>query len=139
MLLFPEEAWAVATIWAEARGEPQPGKVGVAEVIRNRAARHYSSDGTIAGTVLHPLQFSCWNTHDGNRLLAATIDSDDPVVVLCREAWAEAEAGSDFTLGALLYYNPQAPEILRKGPPPWVRQCRETARLGRHRFLVPLA
>jgi spore germination cell wall hydrolase CwlJ-like protein len=44
--------------WSEAAGEPFEGKVAVLRVVRNRMALHYQSDGTVAGTVLHPAAFS---------------------------------------------------------------------------------
>jgi spore germination cell wall hydrolase CwlJ-like protein len=133
MRLFPAEAWAVATIWAEARGEPQEGRQAVAEVIRDRTAQRYASDGTVAGTVLAPYQFSGWNSRDPNRVLAAGLDDDDPLVVLCQIAWLDALKGSDLAHGALLYFNPAA-----VAEPDWVADSREVARIGRHVFYVPL-
>jgi spore germination cell wall hydrolase CwlJ-like protein len=67
-----------ATLYGEARGEPAVGKRAVAWVVRNRltAARKWREakgrqhplfgDGTVAGVVLRPWQFSCWNKGDPN-------------------------------------------------------------------------
>lgn len=67
-----------ATLYGEARGEAALGKRAVAWVVRNRmkaAAKHVAvrgrshplfGDGTVAGVVLRPWQFSCWNKGDPN-------------------------------------------------------------------------
>lgn len=68
-----------ATLYGEARGEAALGKRAVAWVIRNRmkAAEKWKAehkgrqhplfgDGTVAGVVLRPWQFSCWNKGDPN-------------------------------------------------------------------------
>lgn len=134
MRLITDEALAVATVYAEARGEPYNGQIGVAEVICNRTARKYSSDGTVASTVLWPAQFSAWNTRDPNRVRAMLIDDDDPVVQQCMAAWRAAVAGSDLTHGALMYVNPRT----ATGDLSWIAQCVETACIGQHRFFRPV-
>lgn len=133
MRLISDDIWAVLTIWQEARGELQPGKVAVAEVIRNRTQQHHQSDGTVAGTVLKAAQFSGWNTRDPNRLACARLEDTDPQVIACREAWQEALDGSNVTHGALYYLNPKAvPEL-----PAWVDVMDEVAVIGRHHFFRP--
>lgn len=131
MKLIPDDVWAILTIWQEARGEIQDGKVGVAEVIYNRAKAKYSSDGTISGTILKPYQFSGWNTLDSNRLKCANLEYDDPIILDCKEAWEDAKKGSRLTEGALLYYNPRTVH-----EPDWVDNCRLTAIIGKHYFYI---
>ena len=105
--LISDEALAVSTIWGEAEGEPFEGQVAVAEVIRNRMLRRFLSDGTVAGTVFRPLQFSIWNQGESRRIWAAQLDRDDPLVQSCERAWATAKAGSSVVgPGALNYLNP---------------------------------
>jgi spore germination cell wall hydrolase CwlJ-like protein len=134
MRVVADEAWAVLTIWQEARSEPQDGRVAVAEVIRNRLAKKYNCSGkSVADCVLAPLQFSGWNSHDPNRIFAATIDDDDPIVAQCYDAWNAAQSGTTVAHGALLYLNP----AIAVSPPPWVAACVEVARIGRHVFYVP--
>lgn len=133
MRLITDRAWGIATLIGEARGEPYLGKLGVAEVLRNRTLRHYSSKGSVASTVLMANQFSCWNTDDPNRLVMALIDDTDPSVSACAKAWDEAAAGSNTVLGAVHYLNPRTvPRI-----PSWVAACREVAIIGAHHFYVP--
>lgn len=130
--LFSDDAIAGATIWQEARGELQEGRIGVAEVIRERMARRYSSDGTVAGTVLRPFQFSGWNTSDPSRARSLMLDDADPIVGNCIEAWRWANAHkSTLTHGALLYYNPDVVT------PIWAASAHEVAVIGHHRFMVP--
>lgn len=45
-------------VYEEASGEPTEGQAGVAQVLKNRIALRYKSDGTMAGTVLGHDQFS---------------------------------------------------------------------------------
>jgi N-acetylmuramoyl-L-alanine amidase len=132
--LVAGDTWGVLTVVAEAGGEPYAGQVAVAEVIQRRARLRYASDGTIAGTVLFPHQFSCWNTEDENRIRVAMLDDQEPVVVACLEAWAEAQSGSDRSQGALCYLNPHTVRV----PPPWVARCELVAEIGHHRFYRPL-
>ena len=136
MRLIPDHVWGIITVWHEAQGELYDGKVAVAEVILARTLRKYMSDGTVAGTVLWPVQFSGWNAHDASpnyreRIEGAKLDGDNPVVRDCIRAWAEAEAGSKFTKGALHYFNPKIVS------PSWAKDATITAEIGNHRFVLP--
>src|SRR4030065_221810 len=55
---WPGLALYAATIFLEAEGETDEGKIAVAWVIRNRMDE-YKKD--IHGIILMPKQFSCWN------------------------------------------------------------------------------
>ena len=129
--LVSDEAWAVMTLWQEARGEPREGQVAVAEVIRNRMQRKYQSDGTVVGTVLRPYQFSGWNTGDANRRISAVLEEDDPIVVQLLGCWREAIGGaSNYAKGAVLYLNP----TILGSEPPWLVESHRVAIIGRHHF-----
>lgn len=131
MLLIPDDTWAVITIWQESRGEDYIGKIGVGEVIYNRMSKKYMSDGTAAGTCLRAYQFSGWNAADANRIPSLKLDDTDAMVQECMRAWVAATTGSDYTHGALFYYNPAL--VI----PPWAKLYTETAVIGKHRFMVP--
>lgn len=103
--------------------------MAVAEVIRNRMALKYASDGTAEGTVLRPYQFSGWNTKDPNRIACAKVDAMDPVVVDCAKAWEES-ATTNLTKGAILYLNPAVVKVL----PDWAKQENRTVMIGNHHF-----
>ncbi len=135
--LVPDWIWGVITLMQEAQGEPFSTKLAVAEVILRRTRMKYMSDGTVAGTVLWPMQFSGWNAIDSTpkyreRVECAKIDDSDPVVQECIRAWKEAEAGSNTTKGAYLYYNP----AIVKPAPAWAAKCIETAVIDSHRYMV---
>jgi len=130
MRLISDDVLAIATIYQEARGEPYVGKVGVGEVIRERTDRRFFSRGTVASTVLWPMQFSGWNQHDPNRTPSVLIDDQDPIVQECMKAWEEAKAGSVTVNGAVLYCNPA--EV----SPGWALRARLVAEIGHHRFYV---
>lgn len=132
--LVPDWMWAVITIMQEAQGEPFSTKLAVAEVINRRTLMKYMSDGSVAGTVLWPMQFSGWNAHDDTpsykeRIECAKICSDDPVVIECIQAWDQAVAGSNTTKGATLYYNPSISN------PYWAKKAVETAVIDKHRYM----
>lgn len=134
MRLIPDHIWGIITVLQEAATEPYQGKVAVAEVILRRTQKKYMSDGTVAGTVLWPMQFSGWNAHDPTpqyreRIESAKADTNDHTVQDCIRAWGEAESGSDTTAGALLYYNPKLAN------PSWAKKSIETAVIGNHRFM----
>jgi spore germination cell wall hydrolase CwlJ-like protein len=129
MKLFNEEAFAIATIWQEARGESYDGKCAVGEVIRNRMKRRYTSDGTVLGTTLRPFQFSGWNTQDPNRIPALRLDDSDPLVQECKRAWQDSE-NTNFSKGAVLYLNPEAVNRM----PDWVANTVRVAIVGAHHF-----
>ena len=131
--LVSEEALAVITIWQEARNEPLEGMVAVGEVIRNRMTQKYSSDGTVSGTVLRPLQFSGWNAKDPSRIKSLQIDDDNATVKKCLAAWLQSEH-TNHANGAVLYY---APAVVEQ--PFWAKPdvAQEVARIGGHVFYVP--
>lgn len=130
-MLISDRYWLIATVWQEARGESFDGKVGVAEAIIERKGTRYMSDGTYAGTVLRAWQFSGWNTGDPNRIKAAKLDEDDPVVNECIRAVEVAEAGSNLTNGARHYYNPSVCS------PKWAVGAEVLAAIGNHLFVRP--
>jgi len=126
------DALAIITVWQEAQGEPYTGKVAVAEVIRNRMLRNYSSDGTVAGTVARPWQFSGWNGDDESRkylIRALKINDNDPVVQECIRAWNQSR-DSNFVKGAVLYCNLDA--VDRR--PNWADPSKLIIKIGHHSF-----
>lgn len=130
MRLVPDDAWAVMTIWQEARSEPYMGMLAVAEVIRNRMRAKFFSDGTVAGTVLRDRQFSGWNNRDPNRIPSAGLHHDNPTAERCARAWRDSE-GTNVACGAVSYFNPAIVV------PDWKKDFRLVATIGRHEFYVP--
>lgn len=129
--LVSDETWAVLTIWQEARNQPFEGKQAVAEVIRNRMRRQFFSDGSLVGTILRPYQFSGWNTKDVNRIRCARVDSADPEVVSCRDAWVRSNTEHlILPEDAVFYYNPAVVPI----EPAWAKEENRVAVIGAHHF-----
>jgi N-acetylmuramoyl-L-alanine amidase len=132
MRLISDDIWVILTIRMEAGGEPMEGKIGVAEVIRNRIEQKVHSDGTVVGTILRPMQFSCWNENNPSRVIAALSDTSDPTVLDCNLAWHHAMLRrTNLTNGALFYFNPELAK------PKWASQYHRTAHIGRHEFYAP--
>lgn len=133
--ILSEDSLAIMTIAQEALGEPYEGKVAVAEVIRNRMDKKYSSDGTVAGTVLRAWQFSGWNTDSVGRVRMTKLDDTDPKVADCARAWHAAKAGSQTVHGAVLYMNKK---LVAKDPD-WAspENADHVGTVGQHDFFVP--
>lgn len=131
MRLIPDSVLGIVCLFQEAEGECYEGKVAVAEVILRRTRRKYMSDGTITGTVLRRLQFSGMNHDAPNRVRSFKIDTDDDTVKECLKAWAQAEAGSNLSGGAMHYYNPSLCD------PSWAKGAEVVVEVGNHRFVIP--
>jgi len=126
--LINPEVWGVLTVAAEAGGEPMEGKVGVAEVIRNRMRRRYSSDGTVEGTVLRAKQFSCWDSQDIGRIRVARLDLSDPILRDSALAWEQAfRRHSNVANGAVLYHADYV-------SPSWAEKAIRLTQISRHIF-----
>lgn len=129
---YPEFVWCLA-VWREARGEPFHGKVGVANVIRNRAAdaknRWPKSEDLVA---LQPRQFSCFNMGDPNSVLfpRSNVKPEWDAWLECVNAVGEAKAGNDPTDGSNHYH--AIPD--GKPFPAWADPAKEVRKLGAHRF-----
>lgn len=130
MNLFSQDAIAVSNIWAEARGEPYPGKIAIGEVMRNRMKHKYSSNGTISDTVFRPYQFSGFNTDNPWRYDIFNINDSDPIVRDCINAWIDS-ARTNLACGAVLYCNWSLVQ------PSWATYEDLVATIGNHSFFLP--
>jgi N-acetylmuramoyl-L-alanine amidase len=119
------------TLWGEARGEPPEGRVGIANVIANRAL--FVPPGRFGGDVeavcLKNAQFSCWNADDPNRQKLLAISTTDPAFAACLDLATLVVDGrlADNTFGSSHYH-----EISIK--PDWAVGHFPVVRLGRHDF-----
>lgn len=130
MRLLSDDTLAALTVYLEARGEPAEGKAAVSMVIRNRMGKKFFSDGTVAGTILRPWQFSAWDSETPGRAAAANLDDADPAVLACLDAW-HLSVLDDAGIGdAMLYYAPLAV----KRVPNWADPGHFVREIGRHRF-----
>lgn len=137
-------------IWSEAAGEQLAGKQAVAHVVLNRMAARYMSDGTVAGTVLYPNQFSgfwfsfingkytriCWS-RDGAEHHAETMLLDaqhqaiwDACMDVAEAAMAGQLPAAPELAKAVLYLNPA---IIPKLPA-WASPAKELCAVGHHTF-----
>jgi spore germination cell wall hydrolase CwlJ-like protein len=120
---------ATMTVYMEASGEGPEGMLAVAFVLVNRKNRTYGH--TLATVCLEPLQFSCWNTSDPNRIRMAQLNDLDPTLGEAEHAVTTAINGSepDPTHGAVNYY-----ATSMRTPPDWAKRMTFTVELGKHRF-----
>ncbi len=139
-------------VFQEAAGEPDDGVAAVARVVLNRMARRYASDGTMAGTVLAPDQFSwtAWEMVDGH--YARVCHSFEAVLTrtetllgraqrltsqwarvarLSGEVRAGGYSGTDYdrlTDDTVLYLNPRLSHAV------WATPAKRVCDIGRHTF-----
>ncbi len=131
MTLDYQTGLAIATLWQEARGEDQAAREAVAWVVKNRMARLYDSDGTIAGTVLKRWQFSGWMSATIARQALRAVGTGAPLIEALRAAWDAAGVGPDPTRGAVLYYSPAT----MRGPAPrWAARAPYLTTIGPFRL-----
>lgn len=130
------------TLWGEARGEPENGRVAVGCVIRNRAhspvawwRRAAGVTDPFAAACLCAWQFSCWNDNDPNRRKIEALDPADPAFRQCRAIAEGIVDGTiaDITDGATHYY-----AKAMKPAPQWAGKLHLTAAIGGHLFLKEL-
>jgi len=133
--LIPPSCLAIATIVQEAATEPYKGKVAVAKTIRNRMRLKYMSDGTVAGTVLRPWQFSGWNTQDPNRIPSCNISYEHPVVLESYKAWHESLNDWPGFENVVLYHADE-PTLAKLGlkKPAWALASNLVATIGHQLF-----
>ena len=118
MRLINDDALGAITIWQESRNQRYEGKVAVGEVIRERMRQRFFSDGTVAGTICRPYQFSGWNSADRNRIASLMLDDNDPLARECLLAWQGSKTSS-FVKGAIFYLNKAAVIAIEGRLPKW--------------------
>jgi spore germination cell wall hydrolase CwlJ-like protein len=139
----------------EAANQPDEGVAAIVEVLKNRTALHYASDGTLQGTIDRHAQFS-WTENDfvnGRyqevafnpaeelaRIQTLLAQSEEQAATWARcQAITEAVLAGTFsgplfdkiTPTTVLYYNPQIVA------PYWAATASESVVIGQHRFMAP--
>ena len=133
------------TIYGEARGEGQQGKIVVGWVVRNRAKkarRHRAEtgknhpllgDGSLEVACTARMQFSCWNLNEPNRkvILVKTLPDglDDGRFLDCLSAALDVILGfeADPTCGSTHHHTAAV-------APAWPRGKQPVRQIGSHRF-----
>lgn len=115
------------TIWREARGEPFSAKIGVAFVIRNRAADLNRWPTSPAQVCVQPWQFSSWRSDDPNATKWPR--SRSPWADSCA-AWEASASMPDPTRGANHYHSYSREEAF----PNWAEPGNMTCIIGAFKF-----
>jgi spore germination cell wall hydrolase CwlJ-like protein len=149
MIINFSTAVAARTLYGEARGETEIGQRAVAWVMRNRL---YSGKygHTLASVCMWPLQFSCWNEKDPNRVKMCELTDSDPTLLTLADMLntvMNAKSAEDITDGATHYYSPNAlPEVTLPVPgttdktyvshvaPSWAAAMQYVGTFGTQRF-----
>jgi N-acetylmuramoyl-L-alanine amidase len=118
------------TIYGEARGESDQGKIAVGWVIVNRVAKQTWYGKDVFSVCRKPFQFSCWNDGDPNKQRIKSIQKGDPVFNQCIASAEKVLTGSasDPTGEATHYY---ATSI---NAPSWTQGATFTVQIGAHKF-----
>ncbi len=119
-----------ATLYAEARGEPEEGQRAVVHVIKNRARanRPYFGGSDLKSICLHNYQFECWNGKDG-----ISINEPEEFKKCQRIVREELRNSYDPTGGADHYNNPD-----KEGYPAWTNNCQYLNKIKNHQFYKSL-
>jgi N-acetylmuramoyl-L-alanine amidase len=131
----------IRTIYGEARGESDLGKLAVGCVVCNRAnyaldymqehGQHHPlyGDGTPAGACRVPYQFSCWNKNDPNYQIIFDLDIDSEEAEPCALAAETAldDPEDDPSNGATHYHT-------KNVHPAWANGKEPCAEIGAHLF-----
>jgi spore germination cell wall hydrolase CwlJ-like protein len=114
------------TLYGEARGDTEQGRIAIAWVVRNRA-KHAGT--TVAHECLRRSQFSAWNSGDPNLREIATVAGDDPVFLECLWAALTVLLGKapDPTSNSRHYHTPAV-------SPHWAEGHTPVATIGGHVF-----
>jgi spore germination cell wall hydrolase CwlJ-like protein len=127
----PEELDIMArTIFGEAEGESDLGKVAVGWVIMNRVAKQTWYGRDVIGVCLWPWQFSCWNPGTPRRTIIESVRNNNTHFQKCLESAKKVLTSSepDPTGGATHYH---ANYI---SPPAWTYGATFTVQIGKHLF-----
>ena len=132
---FDDLSVMARTVYGEARGEPQEGRLAVAHVILNRMRAGGWWGQSVSEVCLKRWQFSCWNPGDPNRKRLFQVELHDKDLMGCARACLDALAGSaDPTGGATHYHATSLP-----APPRWARGRIPDLVIGRHAFFRNIA
>lgn len=118
------------TVYGEARGENEKGRIAVAHVVLNRfrSDKWYSAP-TIAAVCRKPFQFSCWNKVDPNRTTIEDANLEDRAFLGCLDVAIGVLTGrlADPTVGSTHYHAARA-------HPKWAARKTPVRTIGRHVF-----
>ena len=122
---------AARTVYGEARGEPEQGKIAVAWVIRNRAKRGGWWGNDVDTVCRFPFAFSCWNNNDPNKSKILKVGIEDESFRLCLIAVAAAfsDIAPDPTSGSTHYHVASQPF-----PKSWGDPKEPAVIIGNHKF-----
>ena len=116
---LPEDVLGMITLYVEARGEPNPAKMGIANVILNRT-NSKGFPGTVPGVILQKNQISTLRPGNPNFQIAVSLKD-------CYEAWVDAASSEDNTNGAISYHD----DSIKKPKTAYWSSLKECARIGR--------
>ena len=136
------------TVYGEARGESDLGRLAVAYVPITRAeiaARFVAAtghrhplygDGTVASACHMPWQFSCWNAKDPNmpKLIALDLTSEEAQPSVWAAGAALAGSAPNPAEGATHYHTTANPRPRHAWPPPWAQGQTPVTQVGGHVF-----
>ena len=141
-------------VWTEAQGEPADGMAAVVRVITNRVRLRYKSDGTVAGTILKPSQFSAFGYDFANGAYHPAPDAYTPgrIAKMMAKAqgsrvWSKCVAVVDSVLaghyvGDAAYDRLTPDTVLYDNPkishPAWAVPAAFVTAIGQHAFFRDL-
>lgn len=131
--MTPTQRWVFAlTGWMESRGEPIEGRRAVMHAIWNRLkSGKWFGGSNVIQVCWRPLQFSCWNSSDANRMAAAALTDTDAELSVFEQIADAIEAGTDQSpVGDATHYVNSS--IVAR--PTWATPDRLVTKIGTHEF-----
>lgn len=127
------------TIYAEARGESDQGRIGVGTVILERVDHREWDGKTVQEVCLWPFQFSCYLPGDPNRIVLSDIAKHwdleikkNKTLIQCVNIFDGLMNGKieRYPKGAIQYLNPKSVKTI----PDWVSKMKFLATIKNHDF-----
>ena len=139
LLVFPNFCYAISAserqcmtiaVYKEARGESYKGKLGVAEVIRNRVG-HPDFKPSICGVIKQRGQFPWYNGPRSLQIKPGQLKQpqDKQSYAEAKKAALEALNGSDVTHGSLYFVHRRVVKKQR-----WIKRMKFQVRIGQHLY-----
>jgi len=119
---------AARTIWGEGRGEPESGRIAIAHVIINRAAKGGWWGDTISKVCRKKWQFSAWNLGDPNREKMLSLKKSSEGYQQGLDAIVRAVISDDDPTQSATHYHTKAVT------PHWVEGAKKVLTVGNHHF-----
>lgn len=134
---LPNAQLLALALYGEARGESSEGKIAVASVILERVLRNGWFGKGLAGVVLKPFQFSCFNRSDPNCSKLLKIAENWDMAIALNPALNDCYTIAVGMLRGDIPPNIEATHYATVNcNAPWAGKLTKVATIGKHTFYI---